>query len=433
MKQDVIPSLIGEACADFTVLYCLVIHQEYLFAAWYDPQHRITVGCRPPSGQQWITFQPEGFWIAGRHRHSNITDYDSHNYLTMAIDTDGYIHLSGNMHVDPLIYYRSEKPLDITSIRPVLFMVGEREDRATYPLFFKDGQGQLLFRYRDGCSGNGDDIYNCWDANTKIWRRLLDTPLLDGEGERNGYARPPVAGPDGYWHMIWMWRETPYCETNNNLSYARSKDLLHWEKSSGEALTLPVSRARGEIVDPAAPEEGLINMVQEVGFDNQGRPVLIFHRYDAQGCSQAWLARPDGNGAWQKTQISRWAFRWDFRGPGSIPPDVILYPPRPVGDSRLEVEWQTVDAGRGIWVVDEKTLQVVAEKKIPQSFCQTLLKPVQRIHPDAQVQLIAGQNSDCHVQQRYWLRWEALPIFRDIPHETNPGATRLELIDSGIH
>lgn len=41
MKQDAITSLMGEACADFTVLYCLFRHEEYLFAAWYDPPHRL--------------------------------------------------------------------------------------------------------------------------------------------------------------------------------------------------------------------------------------------------------------------------------------------------------------------------------------------------------------------------------------------------------
>lgn len=432
MKQDVILSRIGEACADFTVLYCLVTHEEYLFAAWYDPAHRITVGCRAPQKDKWITFQPEGFWINERNRYSNITDYDSHNYLTMAIDAEGYIHLSGNMHVDPLIYYRSQKPLDICSIKPVLSMVGEREKRTTYPLFFKGRDGQLLFRYRDGCSGNGDDIYNYWNAQNQTWQRLLETPLLNGEGERNGYARPPVAGPDGYWHMVWMWRETPHCETNNNLSYARSRDLLHWETSAGKPLTLPISRSVGEIVDPAAPQEGLINMVQEVGFDNQGRPVLIFHRYDAQGHSQAWLARPDGNGAWLKTQISLWDFRWDFRGPGSIPPDVILSAPRPVGHARLEVEWQAVNAGQGVWVIDEETLQVIARKAVSGTLYNNQRQTRQHIHPDAEVQLIAALDSDGHEQRRYWLRWEALPIFRDVAHSVEVGATRLELIDTGM-
>jgi len=171
-------------------------------------------------------------------------------------------------------------------------------------------------------------------------------------------------------------------------------------------------------------------MVQDVGFDNQGRAVLIFHRYDAHGNSQAWLARPDGKGGWLKTQISRWTFRWDFRGPGSIPPDVVLFAPRAVGDSRLEVEWQTEKAGRGVWIVDEETLQVIAAKAVSHHRCAALQQPRQHIHPDAQVQLIAAQDSHCQQNHRYWLRWEALPIFRDIPHGAEVGATHLEVIDT---
>lgn len=422
-------SAVGNACADFTVLFCLMNHGNQQFAAWYDENHRITVGSRVLPDDNWTYFQPEGLWIEERNRPSHITEFDSHNYLTMAIDSAGFIHLSGNMHVDPLIYFRSQKPLDITTLDCIPAMTGERETRATYPVFFKDNQGELLFRYRDGCSGNGDDIYNVYDPQTQRWRRLLDTPLLNGEGERNGYARQPIQGPDGFWHMVWMWRESPHCETNNNLSYARSRDLIHWETSDGTPLALPISRRRGEIVDDADTGGGLINMVQEVGFDNQGRAVLIFHRYDASGHSQAYLARPDGKGNWQKVQLSQWTFRWDFSGGGSIPPDVTLSAPRAMGHGLLEVEWASLWAGRGVWVIDDLQLQVLASKPLESHIPQETWQPRQQIHPDAEVQIVAALNSDYSPQSRYWLRWEALPIFRDVPHDVVTGATLLEVIE----
>lgn len=429
MSAEFTTSLIGKACADFTVLYCLSEHEGYLFSAWYDAGHRLTVGCRRPGEQQWEIAQPEGFWLTARHRQSTVTEYDSHNYLTMAVDSEGYLHLSGNMHVDPLIYFRSDSPLDIHSLRCIRTMIGEREDRATYPLFFKDDQGRLLFRYRDGCSGNGDDIYNLYNASCQQWSRLLDTPLLNGEGVRNGYARPPVMGTDGYWHLVWMWRESPDCETNNNLSYARSRDLVHWETSAGQSLSLPISRKTGEIVDAADIGEGLINMVQELGFDNQGKPLLIYHRYDEQGFSQAYLARPDGKGLWQKQQLSRWNFCWNFQGPGSIPPDLSLQAPRAVGEGKLEAGWSSIWTGRGIWLIDEATLTVIQTLPAHTLLDQDLLLPRQHLHPDAEVQLVAGQSKDCHPQSRYWLRWESLPIFRDEPHAASVVAANLELIE----
>lgn len=427
--MSVTVSTVGKACADFNVLYCLLHHQGSLFAAWYDAAHRITVGCRPAGAQKWAIFQPEGFWLPQRNRDAVITDYDSHNYLTMAIDSAGYLHLSGNMHVDPLIYFRSERPLDIYSLRVVRAMTGERESRATYPLFFKDSQGRLLFRYRDGCSGNGDDIYNLYDTARQQWSRLLETPLLDGEGRRNGYARPPVAGPDGWWHLVWMWRETPHCETNNNLSYARSRDLRHWETSAGQSLTLPISRERGEIVDNANVGEGLINMVQEIGFDSQGKPLLIYHRYDSEGYSQAYLARPDGAGGWQKQQLSQWRFRWDFKGPGSIPPDLILQAPRVTESGELEVGWQSLWTGAGRWRIDENSLLVVDSLPASVTLPDSLLQPRQQLHPAAEVQILAAQNSDYSPQHRYWLRWEALPICRDEPYPATVAAGELELVE----
>ena len=39
--------------------------------------------------------------------------WDSHNSITMTPDDDGHLHLSGNMHCVPLIYFRTKKPLDI--------------------------------------------------------------------------------------------------------------------------------------------------------------------------------------------------------------------------------------------------------------------------------------------------------------------------------
>ncbi|MBG6248000.1 MULTISPECIES: BNR repeat-containing protein [Symbiopectobacterium] len=428
---DIVVAPVADACADFTVLYCLINHGDHQFAAWYDPQHRITVGHRRLPQGEWLTFQQDSFWLPEREHDAHITDFDSHNYLTLAVDCAGFLHLAGNMHVDPLIYFRSERPLDITTLVNVRHMTGERENRVTYPVSFKDNQGRLLFRYRDGCSGNGDDLYKIFDSDTQRWTRLLETPLLNGEGERNGYACQPLCGPDGYWHMVWMWRESPACETNNNLSYARSRDLTHWEKSDGTPPSLPISRTQGEIVDDADVCGGLINMVQEVGFDNQGKPVLIYHRYDDQGHSQAFLARPDEQGRWQKVQISQWDFRWDFSGGGSIPPDVTLSAPCRIGNRLLQVEWTTTLAGNGVWTIDETTLNVVTTHQLTQKVPDDLRQPRQHLSPLAEVQLIAAQNSDYRPQSRYWLRWEALPIFRDVPHDTHVGATRLEVIDCG--
>lgn len=82
--------------------------------------------------------------------------WDSHNYVTLAVDSAGQIHVSGNMHCVPIVYFRTERPGDITRFRQFPAMVGRNEQRCTYPRFLHGPKGELIFTYRDGRSGSGD-------------------------------------------------------------------------------------------------------------------------------------------------------------------------------------------------------------------------------------------------------------------------------------
>ena len=111
-----------------------------------------------------------------------------------------------------------------------------------------------------------------------------------------------------------MWRDTPDAETNHDLSYARSRDLVRWERSDGSALQLPITLARSEVVDPVPVRAGMINNNTVVGFDGTGRAMITFHKFDARGNTQIFVARRE-TPRWRLRQISDWQnFRWDFRG-----------------------------------------------------------------------------------------------------------------------
>ena len=62
------------------------------FVAFYDADRQLTVAMRLLPATNW-TFA----------RLPERVGWDSHNYVTMALDKSGYLHLSGNMHVNPLI------------------------------------------------------------------------------------------------------------------------------------------------------------------------------------------------------------------------------------------------------------------------------------------------------------------------------------------
>ena len=167
------------------------------------------------------------------------TGWDSHNYIDMAVDDSGYIHISGNMHNVPLIYYRSSRPFEIGDFTSP-GMIGILERSVTYPVFIKRSDGKLFFQYRDGGSGSGTTIWNSYDVITKKWSRITSSGVFNGEGQVNAYQTSPVAGPDGFFHVIWMWRNTPVANTNHHLSHIKSRDLINWETMSGVKLQIPL-------------------------------------------------------------------------------------------------------------------------------------------------------------------------------------------------
>ncbi|MCZ6632414.1 MAG: BNR repeat-containing protein [bacterium] len=411
--------------AGHPVGFDLLTHGDQQFVAFYDADRHMTVGSRKLGEEIWTLVRLEGRWLEARNRLSTTVEWDSHNSITMVIDDAEQIHLCGNMHVDPLIYFRTSRPLDVTSFERVDHMVGKNEDRCTYPVFMRGPGGELVFRFRDGRSGNGVDYYNIYDVDTQMWRRLIDVPLLDGMDLMNAYARMPELGPDGWYHMVWMWRDTGDCATNHDLSYARSRDLVQWETGAGDFLELPITVESGAVIDPSPPGGGLINMVQSLGFDTQNRPVIGYQKYDENGITQAYNARLK-DGVWKFYQTSDWDWRWDFGGGGSIAADVQVGHLKVEPDGGLSQSYFHLKKGSGIWKLDEVTLKPVGTYPPPASLPSELLE-VRSDFPNMEVRtrMVRGANPDTGV--RYLLRWETLPRNRDRAWENVPPPGELRL------
>jgi len=366
------------------------------FVAFYDANRQMVAGQRTLDSKDWMFQKLPSFLV-----------WDSHNYIAMAIDSDGYIHIAGNMHVAPLVYFRSEKPYDVTSLKELNRMTGKLETRCTYPKFFKGAKGELVFNYRDGMSGKGNQIYNVYDPKTKTWRRLLDTPLTDGEGRMNAYCIGPMLGKDGWYHMTWVWRDTIMCETNHDLSYARSKDLVHWETAEGTPITLPIRLGTpGVIVDPVKIKEGMLNGNGKIGFDSQKRVVLAYHKFDKNGKTQLYNARLE-NGKWKIVQTSDWNYRWWSEGGGSINNDVKISAVS-FKDGQLLQSFSHKTEGSKTLVLDEATLKPTGT--VPSKQWPSEIKTVRSKFPEMQVRTQNG-----HGDGGYMLRWEVLPKHRDAP------------------
>ncbi len=412
--------------AGHPVGFDLLTHGDGQFIAFYDAERKMTVGKRGLDEDAFQFVRLEGVWLEVRGRLSTELGWDSHNSVTMAVDRDDHLHLCGNMHVDPLIYFRTAEPLDITTFERVDYMVGKNEHRCTYPVFMQGQQGELIFYFRDGRSGNGVNYYNRYDEAARSWSRLVDAPILDGMDAMNAYARKPELGPDGFFHMVWMWRDTPDCATNHDISYARSRDLVHWEAGDGTPLELPITiEDRTTIVDPSPPGGGLINMCQSLGFDAQYRPIVSYHKHDADGHTQAYVARLEA-GAWTSHQLSDWGYRWGFHGNGSIAAEIRLGGAQVRNDRHLALSWWHVQKGSGIWKLDEATLQVVGSYPEPAPDLPAGLLQPQLDDPRMEIHTARGRIVGA-TTERHVLVWETLPRNRDQPRDETPPPSLLRL------
>lgn len=394
---------IAKVPSSFPVGFCLLTRDKQQYVAYYDADRRMTVASRTLDSDKWLY----------KVLPSSV-GWDSHNSITMVVDDDGIVHLSGNMHANPLVYFRTARPRDIASFERIPSMTGENEGRCTYPNFMRDADGRLIFHYRDGGSGNGNEIYNVYNPKTRTWRRLLDKPLTDGRGKMNAYMVGPKRGPDGWFHLGWVWRNSPDCRTNHDPSYARSRDLVHWETISGKAITLPITMdTAGTLIDHIPPNGGIINGALNIGFDSEKRTLATYHKFDKEGNTQAYVARFE-NGKWIPRQITKWQYRWAFEGGGSIGFEIRLGALRPHGNGRLAMTCSHIKYGDNLLVLDEETLALIGTE--PQiSRYPADLSRVESTFKGMQVRWSEDAGGANDSSTRYVLRWETLPQNRDHP------------------
>lgn len=408
---------VAPAWSGHSVGYCLLTDGGRQYVAYYDAKRQMTVAARVLTSREWaqVVLQERVNW-------------DSHHYITMALDQTGRLHVSGNMHGDPLVYFRMTKPHDIATLQRLETMVGRDEESCTYPQFMRDKSGNLLFLYRSGKSGDGFQLVNRYDDTAGKWYRLLDTPLFDGLGKASCYPEGPVLGPDGYFHLVWVWRESGDCKTNFNLCYARTGDFQHWETADGKKIPLPITpESQDTIVDPVPIEGGMINETTVVGFDGQGRTIVSYHKFDAKGNTQIYNARFEG-GRWVIHQTSDWDYRWFFSGGGTIEVDVDVGPVTVLGNGELRQGFKHVKHGEGMWCLDEGTLKPLVVQNAGTQLLGYEDVPTSQ-YPDMQVRWKGDEYRTAGSAREFFLRWEAPPVTRDRERAVVPKPVLLRVLE----
>jgi hypothetical protein len=340
--------------------------------------------------------------------------WDSHNRISIGLDKSGFIHVSGNIHKHPLKYFRSIEPGGMAFQR-IDKMIGADEDSCTYPMFFSDAQGELFFQYRNGKSGKGDTFINRYDDNTGKWERILGKPLYDGEGQANAYPTEFMLGEDVYFHVAWVWRATPACETNRTLSYAKTKNFINWFGASGKQLETPFRVGGGDVVDDVPINGGILNGSIKIGFDRDKKIVLSYHKFDEAGSTQIFNARFE-DGAWKIYKTSQWDYRWALEGGGTIALEITVFPVR-WDKTELTQEFKHKKYGEGVWALSADDFSILETRILPDD--------IRKMEVCANENFVAQFSGD--IESPYFLRWESLPANRDKERSVEKGEEASEL------
>ncbi|RZK58526.1 MAG: neuraminidase, partial [Pedobacter sp.] len=163
------------------------------YAAYYDTDQFVVLAKRKLNAQTWDVIKTQYKGDAT----------DAHKSISIMVDGRGYLHIAWGQHNNNLNYAKSIKPESIL-LGQKQAMLGLKEGKVSYPEFYKLANGNLLFLYRDGGSGNGNLMINQYDLDTKAWTRIQDN-LIDGQGKRNAYVQTAIDAK-GAIHLSWVWR-----------------------------------------------------------------------------------------------------------------------------------------------------------------------------------------------------------------------------------
>lgn len=370
------------------------------YVAYYDADRAMTIAKRT---------LPAGTWTY--KRLASTVGWDTHNYLTMSLDATGQLHVAGNMHADPLVYFRTTTAGSISTLTRVSSMVSANpENSVTYPKFLTAPDGALLFNYRHGSSSTGVSYYNRYNTSTKTWSRFLATPLIDGQGMRNGYDTGIVPGPDGRYHLTVMWRDTGDAGSNSMPTYVRSSDMVNWQDSAGNPIPLPITYAKSRVVDHAPIWSGMLNNSLRAGWDAAGNLLIAYMKYDENLTNQIYLARPDGNGNWTQHKLTNFTGQWWVAGTGTLAAQIGVtsgVSVLPDGNLRIDI----VCHGAKVLIVDPDTMTAIAMVSPPQLPAE--ISQRRSTFPGIAVRTVTNGTA----AGTYVMRWESQGSNNDQPRE----------------
>jgi len=264
----------------------IVSFAGYQYAAWYEDSDH-------DSSTRHI-------WIARRKLHGAewqkmvLRDYqqtrnDGHNTISIGISGDGIIHMAYDLHNMDMNYRKSVSPVALEAEKhpwtsdiftPNLKSLSQWDsslfNKMTYPRFLRLEGGDLLFEFRRGRSGLGDDYLWRYHIATAQWLPVGTEFGLYLKGIGNNAYINGIDCHRGKIYVSWTYRNfvedggpSEYSsqagpngpENNHDLLFAFSEDDgITWKDSNGKRLNSPIMPSEEGIVAFKIPmNSGILN------------------------------------------------------------------------------------------------------------------------------------------------------------------------------
>lgn len=322
--QNVTPYMLGDAWSGNTVNtvifrhHAIITQQNYQFTSYYADTASMVIVRRNLTNNKI-----ESHTIVGTY---NI--YDSHNSISMGIDSLGYIHISYNHHGNKLNYRRSLHPYQITQWTDEIAMTGVNENGITYPAFVVNPVTKTLqFLYRRGGSSNGQACMKQYTVKDSTWRDIHQ-PLIDGISKErlkrsNPYWNHLAIDSKGNMHISYVWRtvsimkDSVWFINNIGIDYTRSPNNgIDFYTINNVKQTLPITLTNSERVWAISLASNLINQTS-MAVDSSGNPHITYYSNDSDDIPQYMHLWHDGK-KWNNSIISNRTNRFDLSGSGTL-------------------------------------------------------------------------------------------------------------------
>lgn len=262
---------------------------EYAYMAYNAPgstagTHKVYIARRDNAGNWTNIPVMDGSSVA------EYTDDNGHNQPSIARDGSGRFHVFASMHNNTWRYFRSDTvggaPQNHSADMPDATM------KVTYPVVktAPNGDLYLLVRVDKDTAGKREGILFHWNNAQSTWSQIA---VIASSLNRSVYPDDLTFDSNGDLHILFEWSHFAASALRHELSYLKYSPFTgQFSKADGTTVSVPVSLATADIIQPMASSEIYVQSGDDPGgpgvqsakltVDSSGDPIVAY-RYREEG------------------------------------------------------------------------------------------------------------------------------------------------------